>query len=103
MFKLQPNPTFKAPVEIHVAGQAKPARIEVEFKYLKRDEMADFFSTLSGRKDEDALADIVVGWSGVDAPYSVEALAQLLNNYLPAARALFDAFMTGLNEAKEKN
>ncbi len=102
MFKIQPNPTFKTAVAIPVAG-GKPASIEVEFKYLTRDQVAEFFQSLEGRKDHEALAEVVVGWSGVDVPYSTDALATLLNNYLPAGRALFDAFIAGLAQAKEKN
>lgn len=103
MFKLQTNPTFKAKVGISVAGQARPAEIEAEFKYLSKAAIAAYFDQLAGKSDAEALAEILVGWSGVDAPYSAEALALLLDSYPAAATDLFDAFRRELIEAKRKN
>lgn len=103
MFKLQPNPTFKAMVAIAIAGQDKPAEIEVEFKYLGRAAVRAFFDGLDGKSEAEALAEIVVGWSGVDAPYGQQALATLLDNYPTAAFDFFEAFRRELLEARRKN
>lgn len=102
-FKIQPAPTFKATVGISVAGQAKPAEIEVEFKYLTKNAVRDYFGHLQGKTDAEALAEIVVGWSGVDVPYDAEMLAGLVNNYPAAAADLFETFRRELLEAKRKN
>ncbi len=103
MFKLQPNPTFKAKVGISVAGAAKPVEIEVEYRYLKKSAVKEFFDNLEGKNDGEALAEIVVGWTGIDQPYSTEALALLLDNYPASARDLFGAFSRELLEARTKN
>ncbi len=103
MFKLQPNPTFKTTVGISVAGQSSPASIEVEFKYLTKSKVREFFDKLGSKEDAAALADIVVGWAGIDEPYSKKALAELVDNYPAAAMDLFDGFRRELLEAKRKN
>jgi hypothetical protein len=103
MLKLQPNPTFRAAAQISIPGEASPARVEVEFRHLGREALTTYFQGLEGRSDLDALADIVVGWSGVDAAFSREALAALLDAYPTAALALFEAFRRECLEAKAKN
>ena len=110
MFKLQPNPTFKTRVGISVAGTDKPVEIEVEFKYLAKKPLREYFDRINGRganatpmTDEEGLAEIIVGWSGVDQPYSREALATLLENYPAAPVDLYGAFSRELMEAKRKN
>ncbi len=104
MFKLQPNPTFKTKVNISIAGQEKPAQIEVEFKYLSKTQVRDFFEALAGKQDDaEALSELIVGWSGPDQAYSKEALSLLLDNYPSSAGDLFEAFRRELLEAKRKN
>ena len=103
MFKLQPNPTFKTKVAISVAGEKRQPEIEVEFKYLNRERVREYFDNLQGKTDAEALAEIIVGWSGVDEAYSPEALAILLDNYPAAAADLFESFRRELLEAKRKN
>lgn len=103
MFKLQPNPTFWARAEISVAGEAKPAQIEAEFKHLGREALRGYFEALEGKSDLDALAEILVGWKGVDEPYSAAALEVLLDNYPSAALGFFEAFRREALGAKAKN
>lgn len=103
MFKLNPNPTFKAKAQITVPGEAKPVAIEVTFKHLTRTKIKAYFEGLEGKSDADALGEILVGWSGVDEDYSPEALAELLDNYPSAAAELFDCFRRELLEARAKN
>lgn len=103
MFKLQPNPTFKTKVQLSVAGQSKGVEIEVEFKYLTKPQFAELFDNVDGKSDIDVLSQIIVGWSGVDQAYSTESLALLLDNYIPAAGELIEAFVNGLRMAKQKN
>lgn len=103
MFKLQPKPTFKARVAITVPGETKPAEIEVEYKHMGVEQVRAFFEGLTGKQDAEALGEIVVGWSGVDAAYSTEALATLLNNFPSSAAAMFETFRRELFEARRKN
>ena len=102
MFKLQPNPTFKAKVDITLPG-AQAAAIEIEFKHLSRSGIKAYFEGLDGKTDAEALGAIIVGWSGIDAAYSAENLAALLDNYPTASVELFDAYRRELMEARRKN
>lgn len=102
MFKLQPNPTFKARAPISIPGH-KPAEIEIEFKHLSREKSREFFENIAGKTDAEALGEIVVGWSGVDQAYSEEALAVLLDNFPSSAASIFETFRRELFEAKTKN
>lgn len=111
MLKIQPKATFRAPVLIRVPGQAKPATVTFEFNFKGRDELASFFDSLGGdaengiepRKDADALAELVCGWSGVDEAFSPENLERLLNNYPSSGTAIFEAYTSEIYKAKEKN
>lgn len=103
VFKLQPNPTFKATVALSVPGEPDPSCIEVEFRYLGKRAAKEYFGGLGGKSDAEALGGLIVGWAGVDAPYSADALAQLLDNYPASAGELFEAYRVELLEAKRKN
>ncbi|MDD3675885.1 phage tail assembly chaperone [Thauera propionica] len=102
MFKLQPDATFTAVAQIPVAGQGtKP--LTIEFKYHDRDALARFFDSLSGRKDEDILADIVIDWKDIDAAFDLGALGQLCKSYPGAAGAIVRKFLEEASGARAKN
>lgn len=102
MFKLEPNPTFLAPVKIHVPGQGD-GQIEIEFRYLDRAAREAFFASLAGRTNIDALAEIVVGWREIDAPFSRANLEKLLDTYPSAAAAIFAVYVAEIHGAAAKN
>ena len=102
MFKLQPDATFTATADIPVAGQGtKP--LTLEFKYHDRDALAKFFETLPGRKDEEILSEIVVGWKDADADFDAARLAQMLKSYPGAAGAIVRKFLEEASGARVKN
>ena len=106
MFKLQPNPTFWAKVQIQIPGQEKPGQIEVQYKHFSRADLKAFFEMMASseqKTDQEHLAEIVVGWRGVDAEFSLENLDKLLDMYPTAAKELFSAFSSELLEARVKN
>lgn len=103
MFKLNPNPTFTAVTPLSVPGSKNPASIEIEFKHLSKKEIKAYFDGLSGKTDDEALGEIIVGWKGIDTPFSKEALETLLDKYPKAAGELFEAFRFELMEARVKN
>jgi hypothetical protein len=105
MFKLQPNPTFKAEVAIPtVEGEGK---ITFEFKHKGRKALKEYIDSLgegeNAREDADALGELIAGWSGVDETYSPDALATLLDAYPVASRAIFEAYNRALLEGRSKN
>lgn len=105
MFKINANPTFKCKVQISIAGSDKPGTIEVEFRHFPRAKLKAFYDAMKTSDEDDAhhLKLIIAGWSGVDVPYSDEALEALLDQYPAAARELFAAYSTELLESKRKN
>ena len=103
MFKITPKATFTAEVALSVPGETKLAAITVEFRHLSKSAIREFFESLDGKSDAEALGAIVTGWEGVDAPFSPEVLATLLDNYPAAAGELFEAFRRELLEARIKN
>ena len=103
MFKLQPNPTFWASVGLPVPGAAKPVSVEIEFRWLGKAALKTFFESLEGHDDATLLAEIVVGWRGIDAEFSRDNLAALLDAYPAAAMAIFQAFQHESLDAKAKN
>lgn len=104
MFKIQPNPTFQATVKIPVPG-GKTEGLVLVFKHKTRDETADFFSRAASYKGKDAklMLEIIDGWQGVDADFSEDALMRLLQNYHGATKAIFDAYLEELGQARAGN
>ncbi len=102
MFTLEPNPTFRAPVTVHVPGQGNGAFM-AEFVYLDRAARQAYVEALVGKSNLDALAEIVVGWDEMDVPFSRDHLEKLLNTYDTAAEGFFKAFFEELTGAAAKN
>lgn len=105
MFKLNPNPTFKAKVGIPIAGEEQPAVIVCEFKHMSREAYAAFISDVQANtpSDVDALMQILAGWEGPDEAFSRDAVAMLVGNYHGAAAAISEAFSAELTKARAKN
>lgn len=102
MFKIIPNPSFTATVKLSIPG-GTTAAVDVEFKHFSRKALQALFESQGSKGDADFLSEIMVGWSGIDATYSKETLATLLDNYPAAGAEIFEAFRNELLEAKRKN
>lgn len=104
MLKLCPEvASFWAPVFVSVPGTPKPIRIEAEFKYMGRKDLQAYFENVGEKKDSEALAEIMLGWKGVDGDFSEGNLEKLLDSYPSAGGAFFEAFRNEVFEAKAKN
>lgn len=103
MFKLQPNPTFFAKVDLSVPGESKPQSVEIEFRHMTCKELNSRAERIAKQTNFEALSEIIVGWKGIDAPFSGESLEALIDNYPMAAGELFSAFNRELFEARRKN
>lgn len=108
MFKLHPNPTFTAKVQITVA-EGPPAVIDVTFKHKGRTALAAFMLEARGRPHAEVLAEIIADWSGPlddkgePVPYGEAALAQLVDNYGAAGDEMLGAYGKALLESRVKN
>lgn len=102
LFKIDPDPTFWAPVEFNVAG-GKVAKIQVEFVYKDRDAYLDFIKSFEGKRDDELLPLVIVSWKGPDAAATPESIARLFRNYPAASRAFFETWRDQLFGAPAKN
>lgn len=104
MFKLNPNPTFPGTATIAVPG-GEAATLKLVFKHKTRDEAKAFFerAAKSDEKESALMLEVIAGWEDVDAPFSEENLALLLQNYHNAPNAIFQAYMAELSTARRGN
>lgn len=108
MFKLNPNPTFACAVPISVAGMPEPMDLNVVYRRKSKAALEKWMAEAKGKEDAAILHEVIVSWSVKDAddkdvPYSLSALAELLDNYPPAHGELFRGYLRELTEAKRKN
>ena len=102
MFKLCPDPTFWTSVAIPIPG-GEPGTIEVECAHMGREAFQAFIEDAKSGDDLTTCAAIVRGWKGIDAEFSAEALAELLDNYPAAAGQIVRAYSEELVGARRKN
>ncbi|MCU0919678.1 MAG: phage tail assembly chaperone [Burkholderiaceae bacterium] len=102
MLKLAPEPTFTVSVVVPVPGGADEL-INVTFRHMGKSALKAWIEQAKGREDIDSLMDVVVGWAGVEAEFSRDALAQVLDNYTQAAVAMLEAYVGELGRAAAKN
>ncbi|MDD5297669.1 MAG: phage tail assembly chaperone [Rhodocyclaceae bacterium] len=110
MFKINPAPTFSAPVSLTVPGQDESATLDITFQHKGKQALSAWIkAAVEGRADLDSLTEVVAGWDGVsdDAgnplPFSPEALATLLDQYPAAAGEFYAAYRKALTESRAKN
>ncbi len=102
MFKIKPNPTFRAFVDIPVPG-GEFEKIEFEFKHFTAKEFDDLLKQWAGKPDIEYMPKFIVGWFGVECEYSVEALEELFQWRATAPRAIYKKYVAEMFEAREKN
>lgn len=101
--KLDPAPTFWAKVEIPIPGADKGAEIECEFNHMTREAYAAFSASAAERTDLQTVMVMVRNWRGLDAPFSEDAAAKLLQNYHGAPYAITERFAAELGKARSGN
>lgn len=99
--KLDAAPTFKAPVEIPVAG-GESVTVEMTFKHRTKDALDEFIKARPGKTDEASFTDMVEGWD-LEDPFTKANVKKLLQNYIGAALATFHTYIDELVKAKAKN
>lgn len=99
-FKLQPNPTFRAKVEIPVHG-GKAVAVEFEFKHRTRDQVAEFFKDTQ-RSDVDTILEVLAGWE-LDDQFCRDSVELLVQNYAGAAPAIVARYIEELIQARKGN
>jgi hypothetical protein len=104
-FKLQPAPTFTAPVEIPVPGEGL-SKVVFTFKYRDRDAMKEFLAKVSDADakmtDEELIEEMCTGW-GLTDPFDRASIEMLVLNYIQATGAIFDKYIDEHTKARAKN
>jgi hypothetical protein len=103
MLKLCPNPTFDAQVKITVPGQVAPEPVTIVFKYMPKAEMKDFMERIQGKPDAEVLAEVVLGWSDVDQPFTPANLQLLIDNFPASGGEIMRVFFSEHLESRAKN
>lgn len=99
--KLSVAPTFKAKVDIPVAGDM-PAAVEFVFKHRTRTEMEQFMLERDGKPDIDIVLAMASDWD-LDEPFDKEHVTELLENYMGASLAIYKTYIEQLVYNKPKN
>jgi len=115
MFKITPNPTFKATVAIPVHG-GDAQELVVLFRHKDETELDEFYSRLElhGKKhaktvkariecDADVLLEFMADWEDADEEFCRESLIKLISNYKAAARCFLKTYETEMHQAAIKN
>lgn len=102
VFKIDPEPTFRATVDIPVPG-GDPMPLELEFAHKTVDELKAMFAGFVGRGDADCIMEFVVGWHNHPDPFSRDAMAALLQRYGRASVAIRNAYAYELTGARLGN
>lgn len=98
---LKAAPTFRAKVGIPVAGGAS-VDVMFTFKHRTKTELVEFVSTRADKTDEDSFLDMVTGWD-LEDEFGPDAVKLLLENYIGAAVATYEAYKAELVKAKPGN
>ncbi|UOP05342.1 phage tail assembly chaperone [Conchiformibius kuhniae] len=101
--KLQPNPTFKVPVDIPVPGQTEAETVVLTCKARTRKELNEFTEKMPEYGSDAAiLSDIVTGWD-LDVPFNDQNLELLAENYIGSAELIIHAYLREHTKAAQKN
>lgn len=102
-FRLKPNPTFRATVQISQPGEgAEPMPVRLVFKHLSRTQWnAEIVEPKLGV--EDAVRHVVVGWEEEVEPFGAERFNALLDEFPPAAQEIWELYGRELLGSKRKN
>jgi len=106
MFKIIPDPTFAATVNIMApGGQVQP--LKLHFKHRKGSEVQPFFESCKGKPVAEVLAGLIdhiepeekKTYSQTDSDF----LAMLVDNYPMALGNITDAYVQELFQGRQKN
>lgn len=100
--KLNPDPTFTAPVNIPTPSG--DVQIRVVFKYRDRTAFGDFMTfVVQCKTDTEVMMELMEGWHDVDTPFSQAAVELLMKNYHASAKAIMSTYIQELTQQKMGN
>lgn len=100
---LDPDPTFQAPVPIHVPGKG-PIDVTFTFRYRDTDEVKKLNKECAEKKpsDVDFILKLASGWE-LDEEFDKKNLAILFKKYPGAATLISAVYFAELIGARRKN
>jgi len=105
MFKIIPDPTFKADVLLTVPGQADQVKVNMTFRHKDRAALIELDKSLRDKKTkvEDILVDLIEDWDGINSPCDKESITAFCYNYVAAPLEVINAYKDELIQSKIKN
>lgn len=100
--KLNPNPTFIASLKVRQPGGAVE-EIELEMRHRDSDALNELMAKAKSRPEREVVADIVVGWRGMEVEFSQSNLDTLLKNYPGLASLILGDYVVELMNARAGN
>lgn len=104
MFKLNPEPTFAVTLDIPKHGGGTQ-QLKVIYKHRTMDELDEFTKSEETLKLDNVglVMALVVGWEGVDAPFTKDAVHQLCQNFKSAPFVIRDRYLEEITQARLGN
>ena len=99
--KLNPDPTFTAPVSIPVHGKS-PVAVKFTFKHRTKDAAQAWLEEIKDKSDVDVVMDCATAWE-LDDKFTAENVELLLQNYVGAGGAVVSTYLDELLAARAKN
>lgn len=96
------SPTFKAVVNIPVAGKKAGEPVEFTFKARNKSAFKDFIEGMGKREDLDVILDIACGWE-LEDPFDKEHVEIMLEGYIGSALAIIQTYIAELTGARLGN
>jgi len=109
MFKVVTPKQFKQEIELVIPGLEAPAKVEIEFKYVRPADLTDYFKGFGTKPLVDGLSEVIISWTGfVDEadtpiPFSKEALQNLQEDFHSVPDQILQGWLVGLGAARLKN
>lgn len=99
--KLNPDPTFKSKVGIHVPGRGETL-VEFTFKYRDREEAKAFIEESKELSDVESVQAVAQGWE-LEEAFDDTNIGALCMKYPSAPFRILQAYFNELAGAREKN
>lgn len=98
---LTASPTFTATVKIPVPG-GKASPVEFKFIGMTKENFKAWLETVTDKEDVPAIMEIASGWD-LDDPFNADNVARLVDQYIGAAKVIFETYINELSAARLGN
>jgi hypothetical protein len=100
-FKLDPNPTFDAAVQVPVHGKGTES-VRFTFKHMTKDELAEVSASAKDMTEVESIKAVTVGWE-LEDEFNDENILRLIQNYQGAGKAIISTYLDEIRQARMGN